>query len=147
MGDSSVLWVREDVEPPKRLVDGLIDYKPYYFHSEPCLLYVSQGLGDYLTAKISFLFLDWEPESFHREDYALSKALSSKPGSFDEVQHWRASARMTCRSCTWISTDKARGRLFPEMTLSPCSGMMPFTPKEYDAEAGAMLDIVPFKAY
>ena len=58
MGDSSVLWAREEVELPKRLVDGLIDC----FHVEPRFLYVSQGLEDHSTARISFLSLDWEFE-------------------------------------------------------------------------------------
>lgn len=38
---------------------GLIDYKFYYFNSDPRFIYVSQGLDNHETARISFLTLDW----------------------------------------------------------------------------------------
>ena len=147
-------WPYKDVKPrvlAEEYLDAggpdITDYKFYCFHGEPRFLYVSQGLEDHSTARISFLSLDWEFEPFHREDYAPFETLPSKPGSFDEMQ------RLACVLANDIPFvrvdfyDQGSRALFSEMTFSPCSGMMPFTPREYDAEVGAMLDIAPFKAH
>lgn len=60
-------WPYKDVPPQiiaekfmydERNKDGLTDYKFYCFDGTPEFLYVSKGLDDHSTARISFLNLD-----------------------------------------------------------------------------------------
>lgn len=118
---------------------GLIDYKFYCFNGEPRFLYVSQGLEDHATARISFVSLDWSTESFRRSDYASFENLPDKPRSFEEML---AFAKVLARGIPFVRVDfydGPNGALFSEMTFFPCSGMTMFEPPEADELIGRML--------
>lgn len=120
---------------------GLIDYKFYCFSGEPRFLYVSQGLDNHATARISFLSLDWNIESFRRSDYAPFEVLPGKPRSFDEMI---AFAKVLAKGIPFVRVDfydGPDGALFSEMTFSPCSGMTMFEPLEADELIGRMLQL------
>ena len=64
---------------------GLRDYKFYCFNGKPEYLYVSEGMENHSTAKISFLTLDWRFAPFGRSDYDPFEILPERPSLFDEM--------------------------------------------------------------
>lgn len=121
--------------------EKLIDYKFYCFNGKPEFLYVSQGLEDHKTARISFVSMDWKPMPFHRSDYLPFEELPPKPQNFDKMVDI---ARSLSSNNMFLRVDmyNYKGNIyFSELTFSPCSGMMPFKPKEWDARVGEMLNI------
>ena len=65
--------------------NGLMDYKFYCFNGKPEFLYISNGLEDHSTAKISFVTLDWEFADFKRLDFRPFDSLPKKPSKFMEM--------------------------------------------------------------
>lgn len=120
---------------------GLTDYKFYCFNGKPKWLYVSEGLEDHRTAKISFLSMDWEWAPFGRSDFQPFDEIPSKPSKFDEM---KAMATTLAKGYQFLRVDlyEIDGRVFfSELTFSPCGGYMPFAPKEWDFKLGQELDL------
>ena len=140
VSETAILWLHEEaVSAPAS--EGLVDYKFYCFGGEPRFLYVSQGLEDHVTARISFLSMDWEFEPFGRSDYAGFEDLPPKPDSFDEMVSF---ARRLSSGTPFVRADfydHGGKAMFSEMTFYPCGGFMPFDPPEWDGYVGEFLDI------
>ena len=122
-------------------LSGMIDYKLYCFEGEPKFLYVSQGLDDHSTARISFLNLDWTLAPFSRGDYAHFEELPMKPACFDRMVEF---ARTLSAGIPFVRVDfydVGGVPVFSEMTFHPCSGFMPFNPREWDLRIGNMLSL------
>lgn len=64
---------------------SLLDYKFYCFNEVPKFLYISEGLENHATAKVSFLTLDWQFADFRRSDYKPFTTLLQKPECFEEM--------------------------------------------------------------
>ena len=140
MGDASMMWLHEGCAPAVTQ-KGLTDYKLYCFGGEPRFLYVSQGLEDHDTARISFLGLDWEFAPFRRDDYAPFEDLPERPASLDEMVEL---ARALSDGIPFVRVDfydVGGSPRFSEMTFHPCSGFMPFRPAEWDLRVGDMLSL------
>lgn len=121
--------------------EGIIDYKFYCFNGEPKYLYVSQGLENHATARISFLTVKWELAKFGRSDYKPFEKIPEKPANYDEMLEI---ARMLSKGIRFIRVDlySINGKTyFSELTLSPCSGFMPFDPDDWDLKLGKELKI------
>lgn len=119
--------------------EGLTDYKFYCFKGEPQYLYVSKGMENHATAAVSFLTVDWQFAPFGRSDYKPLEYMPQKPSRFNEMV---AVARSLSSGTHFLRVDlyEISGRVyFSELTFSPCSGMMPFQPEEYDKKLGEML--------
>ena len=145
MSDEAMLWLKYASYParrkPRASVEGLVDYKFYCFDGEPRFLYVSQGLENHTTARISFLSMDWELEPFARDDYASFESLPEKPQSFNEMVGY---AKELSTGIPFVRADfyDHNGKaLFSEMTFCPCSGFMSFAPMDWDAKVGELLDL------
>lgn len=140
VGDSLMMWLHANevlVSSP----GGLTDYKLYCFGGEPRFLYVSQGLEDHETARISFLDLDWEFAPFRRDDYAPFEELPERPASLDRMVEL---ARVLSEGIPFVRVDfydVGGAPRFSEMTFHPCSGFMPFRPAEWDLRVGEMLSL------
>ena len=120
---------------------GLRDYKFYCFNGEPKFLYISEGMENHSTAKISFLTLDWKFAPFHRSDYAPFSILPDKPSEFDEMVEI---AKKLSQNIPFLRVDlyQINERIyFSELTFSPCSGMMPFMPIDWDRKIGDYLKL------
>lgn len=120
---------------------SLYDYKFYCFNGEPKYLYVSTGLEDHTTARVSFLTLDWEFAPFGRSDYLEFKELPKKPTQFKQMIDI---AKKLANGTKFLRVDlyEVDGKIyFSELTFSPCGGMMPFKPEEYDKILGDMLQL------
>ena len=119
----------------------LTDYKFYCFNGVPKYLYVSTGLENHATALISFLTLNWEFAPFSRSDYKSFTELPPKPTKFDEML--KLAAKLS-EGYKFLRVDlyQIKNQIyFSELTFSPCGGMMPFDPTEWDEELGKLIDL------
>ena len=122
-------------------VEGLRDYKFYCFNGEAKYLYVSEGLEDHATAKISFLTTDWNFAEFGRSDYEDFEKLPEKPANFDKMIKL-ANELSTGVAFLRVDLYEINGRIyFSELTFSPCSGFMPFDPEEWDYTCGKFIEL------
>lgn len=142
-------WPYKNVKPriiaEKYMEDGssknLTDYKFYCFNGIPKYLYVSTGLENHATASISFLTLDWVFAPFGRSDFKPFTELPPKPTKFDEMLE--IAARLSA-GYKFLRVDlyQIENQIyFSEYTFSPCGGMMPFDPPEWDEELGKLIDL------
>lgn len=144
-------WVYKDIKP--RIIiekymenenkSGLIDFKFFCFNGTPKFLYVSEGLEDHSTAKISFLNMDFQLESFRRKDYRPFNDISEvfKPVNYDKMVEL---AGELSENFPFVRVDfyEIKGKIyFSEFTFFPCSGMLPFEPEEWDRIIGNWLTL------
>lgn len=122
---------------------GLTDYKFFCFHNQPELIYISQGLENHATARISFFDLEGRAMPFRRTDYKSFDCDITLPSNFKEmVEIARVLAEMTTSPFVRIDLYSAWGRTyFSEVTFSPCGGMLPFDPEEWDLKLGEKIKI------
>ncbi len=115
---------------------GALDYKFYCFNGEPKFLYLSQGLEDHATAKISFLNMDWTRMEMHRSDFEEFEELPKKPGKFSEMAGF---AKILSKGFPFARADfyENNGKVyFGEMTFYPGGGFTAFSPEEWDRRLG-----------
>lgn len=120
---------------------GLIDYKFYCFHGEPKFLYVSLGLDDHATARISFYNIDLSDAPFQRRDYKHFSKIPRIPVNYEKMIEI---ARILSKGIPFVRIDlyEIDGAVFfSEITFSPCGGMMPFEPRKYDAVLGGYINL------
>ena len=148
-------WPYKDVKP--RIIaeqfmqdetqpNGLLDYKFYCFNGEPKLLYISEGLEDHSTAKISFLDLDWTFADFYRSDFRPFDHLPPKPNNYDQML---ILAKELSAGIPFLRVDlyEINGKIyFSELTFSPCGGMMPFEPEQWNEKLGSWITLPSQKA-
>lgn len=121
--------------------NGLRDYKFYCFNGEPKFLYISEGLEDHSTAKISFVTLDWEFAPYERSDFRPFDKLPPKPKCFDQMLEFAAKLS---DGTDFLRVDlyEINGQVyFSELTFFPCGGLMPFKDMKHDEEIGEMLHL------
>lgn len=121
--------------------NGLTDYKFYCFNGKAKYLYVSTGLEDHKTAQIGFLTMDWKFAPFGRSDYKAFDKLPLRPVNLFEMVRI---AEKLSRDFLFLRVDlyEINGKIyFSELTFTPCSGMMPFSPYEWDERLGLELDL------
>lgn len=119
----------------------LIDYKFYCFNGKPKFLYISEGLENHATARISFLTLDWRFAPYERSDFKPFEKLPARPKTFDKML---GICKKLSEKSQFLRVDlyEIDGKLyFSELTFSPCGGLMPFKCKEHDYEIGTLLHL------
>ena len=119
--------------------DGLVDYKFYCFNGEPKFLYVSEGLHDHSTAKISYIDIDWSFSPFYRTDYKQFTELPSKPINYEKMLEF---AKMLSKDISFLRVDmyEIGGKVyFSELTFFPGSGYAMFHPPEWEKEIGSWI--------
>jgi len=142
-------WPYKDVKPriiiEKYMEDSkskeLIDYKFFCFNGVPKFIYISEGLEDHSTAKISFLNMNFEMEKFKRTDYKAFEKLPEKPETFEKMV---AIAKILSQGHAFLRVDlyEINGKIyFGELTFTPCGGYLPFDPEEYDITLGEWIDL------
>lgn len=122
---------------------GLTDYKFFCFNGKPEMLYVSQGLEDHATASISFYDMEGREMPFQRSDFKPIEGELTLPSNFAEMRETAQRMAMEIE-CPFVRIDlySVRGKLyFSEVTFSPCSGMLPFEPKEWDEKLGERITL------
>lgn len=142
-------WLYKNVPPriiaEKFMQDGthaaLTDYKFYCFNGTPRFLYVSIGMENHKTARVSFVDTNWKFADFGRTDYKPLEKIPPKPDRFEKMLEI---ARILSKDIPFLRVDlyEINGKVyFGELTFTPCAGMMPFDPPSADLEIGKMLDI------
>ena len=143
-------WPYKDV--PRKIIaekfmtdkenDDLKDYKFYCFNGEPQFLYLSEGMENHATAKISFVNLDWTFADFGRTDYSPFLELPPKPLNLEkmiEISRKLSDGIKFLRVDLYEINEKI---YFGELTFCPCAGMMSFLPASADLEVGKKLQII-----
>lgn len=142
-------WPYKNVKPriiaEKYMQNGndpeLKDYKLFCFNNEPKLLYISEGLSDHATAKISFADMNYNMAPFTRSDFEPFEKLPKKPINFEKIKEL---AKMLSKNISFVRVDfyEINGKIyFGEFTFSPCAGLIPFQPAEYDDVIGEWLKL------
>lgn len=119
----------------------LIDYKFFCFNGEPKFLYVSEGLSNHATAKISFTDMKYNLMDFHRKDYKPFKELPPKPKNFEKMKEF---SEILSDKIPFVRVDfyEIKEKIyFGELTFFPCSGYIPFEPQKYDSILGDMIEL------
>ena len=114
----------------------LSDYKFYCFNGEPRILYVSRGLENHETARISFVTLDWEQAPVKRGDFKSFEQLPPKPKTFDLMMEL---AKKLSENIPFLRVDfyDINGQLyFGELTFFPGAGFTVLEPEEWDYTLG-----------
>lgn len=119
----------------------LRDYKFYCFNGEAKYLYVSEGLENHATAKISFLNLDWSFADFGRSDFAPFTELPEKPKAYEKMLEL---ANQLSKGHAFLRVDlyEINGKIyFSELTFFPAGGFMPFDTLESDCKLGELIEL------
>jgi hypothetical protein len=145
-------WPYKDIKPciiaeaymeDKHQQNGLIDYKFFCFNNVAKFMYVSQGLEDHSTAKISFYALDGTELPVKRSDFKSFDCLPYKPKNLElMVELSNKLAKAVDSPFLRCDLYEINGKVyFSELTFTPCSGMLPFDPPEWDKKFGEMLQL------
>ena len=112
--------------------NGLTDYKFYCFNGKVRYLYVSSGMENHKTAKIGFLIPKWEFVPFRRTDYKMLEKSPEKPALYLEMLEIAGKLSKEMKFAR-VDLYKINHHVyFLKFTLHPCSGFMPFSPREWD---------------
>ena len=125
---------------------GLMDYKFFCFGGEPKFIYVSQGMNDHRSARMSFVNMDWTPAPFARSDYRPFEQLPPRPTRFEEMA---LLAKRLSAGFPFVRIDfyqYGEQVLFGEYTFTPCNGCLPFSPPEWDFKLGEWVSLPPKNA-
>ena len=120
----------------------IIDYKFFCMNGKPAFLYVSVGLDDHSTAKISFYSLGGRELPFKRNDYAPFHN-AKMPASY-ELMKEIAGKLAADISAPFVRVDLYEVNhqvLFSEITFFPCGGFIPFEPEEWDRKLGDLIKL------
>ncbi|MCR4960383.1 MAG: glycosyl transferase [Lachnospiraceae bacterium] len=123
------------------LNEDLTDYKFFCFNGEPLYLYISTGLEDHSTARISFYNMDLTPAPFYRNDF---KPFDESPQFPKHLEEMKEIAGKLSSGIPFVRVDlyEIDDRIyFSEMTFYPCAGYLPFEPEEWDLELGKLLTL------
>ena len=121
---------------------SLIDYKFFCFNGEPKFLYVSQDMDNHSIARMAFFDLQGKKLPFGRSDYKPMETMKV-PNNFEELKEIASHlAKFSQSKFVRIDLYTINGNIyFSEFTFFPCSGHLPFVPKEADYEIGKLLKI------
>ena len=120
----------------------LTDYKFYCFNGKAEFMYISKGLTNHATAVMSFYDFNGNELPFKRSDYR-SYQNAPMPANLQEMITIANHLAEDINSL-FVRVDlySVNGCIyFSEITFSPCAGMTPFEPAEYDFELGEMINM------
>ena len=146
-------WAYKDIKPliiaekymedsnssESKMKQCLTDYKFYCFNGKVKYLYVSVGLENHKTARISFLTPDWKFAPFNRSDYIPYDKLPEKPHNYSKMIEI---AEYLSKGIPFLRVDLFelnKNIYFSEFTFYPCGGFMPVIPNEWDKKLGELL--------
>lgn len=126
----------------KYLGKDILDYKFFCFKGEPKFLYISRAIeGSHHGMKADFFDLEGGKMPFRRTDHE----------SFDSIPPMIKNMNEAIEICKTLSSDFEFVRVdlfeveekiyFSELTFSPCTGMMPISPEQFDNNLGSMIEL------
>ena len=125
---------------------GITDYKFFVFNKNIKMLYVSRGLENHTTARISFYDLEGHELPFHRKDYLPIGEPLTLPQNYDDMlRTCQIIADVVNNDFIRIDLYSINGKTyFSELTLYPCGTGIPFEPEEWDDKCGEWLTLTGF---
>ena len=117
------------------------DYKFFCFDGVPVVMYLSEGLENHNTARMSFFDMNFQLMDFKRRDYKLMDYTPDKPKNFDKMKEF---ASILSQNIPHVRVDfyEINGNLyFGELTFFTCSGLIPFENPKSDVELGKYIKI------
>lgn len=149
-------WVYKNIEPrvivEKYMEDtsgdqinkSLTDYKFFTFNGDPKFLYISEGLENHDTAKISFFDLKGNLMPFKRLDYNGYSVAPKMPSKLDEMITIAGTlAKKIGAPFLRVDLYQINGAVyFSEVTFYPHAGFIPFEPEIYDQKLGEMIRLM-----
>ena len=122
--------------------DELIkDYKFFCFNGIPKIMYISEGLENHLTAKMSFYDMDFKITDCKRKDYKLLDYVPKKPYNFEKMKEFAMKLSKDIPHVRVDFYEIGRQIYFGELTFYTCSGFIPFENEEWDKKLGEMLEL------
>ena len=123
-------------------VGGLTDYKFFCFNGKAEFLYISKGLENHSTARMSFYDLNGKELEFGRSDYRRMGPVKL-PGNYSEMLRVANIMAQNINSAfVRIDLYSVNGKVyFSEITFSPCGGFLPFSPAYADKIVGKLLSL------
>ncbi len=124
----------------------LRDYKFYCFSGVPKFLYISEGLENHKTARISFIDIEgdkWEFAPFRRTDFREFATLPQIPDNYREM--FRI-AEILSEDYPFVRVDlyTINGKIYPsELTFTPGAGFTKYEPEEWNYRLGDMIKLPP----
>lgn len=119
----------------------LKDYKFFCFNGKVKFLYLSEGLENHETARISYVSLDWKPMPFARDDYKPFEQLPHKPDNLEEMIRIAEDLSVGIPHVR-VDFYNVNGQiLFGELTFYSGSGFTKFNPESADFEIGQLLEL------
>jgi len=122
----------------------LRDYKFYCFNGKPRFLYVSEGLENFETARISYIKVEegkWEFAPFRRTDFGEFKELPERPNTY--IQMVEIVEKLS-KNYSFVRVDlyEINGRIYvSEMTFTPGAGFTKIVPEEWDEILGSYIQL------
>ena len=119
------------------------DYKFFCFNGEPKIMYISEGLEDHKTAKMSFYDMNMNITTCRRKDYKPLDYKPKKPANFDKMKMFSS---ILSKGIPHLRVDwyEINGKLyFGELTFSTCAGMVPFADEVWNIKLGDYIDLEP----
>ena len=123
--------------------DTIRDYKFFCFNGVPKFIYISEGLENHATAHIAFYDFEGNEMPFHRDDYKQFDIDPVMPSNTEEMRQLSEKLAQEI-PCPFVRTDfySINGKtFFSEITFTPCSGLMPLAPREWDTTIGSWLNL------
>ena len=123
--------------------EGIRDYKFFNFNGVSKFIYISEGLENHATAKISFFDFEGRQLPFKRLDYKPFEGNCVLPDNFERM-HYLSDELARQIGSAFVRTDfySLNGNIyFSEITFSPCSGILPFDPPEWNKILGEWISL------
>ncbi len=117
------------------------DYKFFCFNGKPEIMYLSEGLEDHKTARMSFYDMNMKLSDCRRSDYEPLDYVPKKPKNFEKMKKFSA---ILSKNIPHLRVDwyEINGKLyFGELTFTTCAGMIPFADDKWDKKLGDMIDL------
>ena len=127
--------------PECSMISSLKDYKFFCFDGKVKFLYLSEGLENHDTARISYVTLDWKQAEFYREDYKPFEKLPPKPVNFNKMIEL---AELLSRDIPFLRVDfyEINQQIyFGELTFYTGSGFTKFVPEKWDRKLGELIKL------
>ena len=145
-------WPYKNVKPriiiEKYMTDNknkcIKDYKFFCFNGKAKIMYISEGLENHNTARMSFYDMNCNQITLKRKDYSLFEEKIVKPKNFEKMKEF---AEILSQNIPHLRVDfyEINGNLyFGELTFSTCAGYLPFEDEKWNLELGKWI-ILPKK--
>lgn len=133
------IFAEEYIEGLNDKETGLIDYKFYCFNGIPQIICVISNRNT--NARLTFLDMSWKKLKV-KQRYDNHETIPPKPKEFEKMFDFACKLSRGIRFIRIDFFEDYRKRIFVgELTFTPSSGLIGFTPEEFDYKLGEYLKI------